>query len=107
MAMHSNREPAPRAPLVDHSPDDRLLMSLYLRRSGVEILTASNGEEALQIAAAKLPELVVLDLMMQGMSGFEVCKRIKSILQPRDTGGLPYRDRQSRRPHQGIAGRRR
>jgi len=33
-------------------PDDRLLMSLYLRRSGVEILTASNGEEALQITAA-------------------------------------------------------
>ena len=78
MAMHSNHEPARRVLLVDHSPDDRLLMSLYLRRSGVEILTASNGEEALQIAAAKLPELVVLDLMMQGMSGFEVCKRIKS-----------------------------
>jgi len=78
MAMHSNHEPAPRVLLVDPSPDDRLLMSLYLRRSGVEILTASNGEEALQITAAKLPELVVLDLMMQGMSGFEVCKRIKS-----------------------------
>jgi class 3 adenylate cyclase len=78
MAMHSNREPARRVLLVDHSPDDRLLMSLYLRRSGVEILTASNGEEALQITAAKFPDLVVLDLMMQGMSGFEVCKRIKS-----------------------------
>jgi len=78
MSMHSNREPAPRVLLVDHSADDRLLMSLYLRRSGVEILTASNGEEALQITAAKLPDLVVLDLMMQGMSGFEVCKRIKS-----------------------------
>src|SRR5882724_7424326 len=78
MAMHSNHEPAPRVLLVDPSPDDRLLMSLYLRRSGVEILTASNGEEALQITAAKLPELVVLNLMMQGMSGFEVCKRIKS-----------------------------
>ena len=78
MSMHSNREPAPRVLLVDHSADDRLLMSLYLRRSGVEILTASNGEEALQITAAKLPDLVVLDLMTQGMSGFEVCKRIKS-----------------------------
>jgi len=78
MSMHSKGEPAPRVLLVDHSADDRLLMSLYLRRSGVEILTASNGEEALQITAAKLPDLVVLDLMMQGMSGFEVCKRIKS-----------------------------
>ncbi|MEK6209474.1 MAG: adenylate/guanylate cyclase domain-containing protein [Pseudomonadota bacterium] len=78
MAMHSYREPAPRVLLVDDSADDRLLMSLYLRRSGVEILTASNGEEALQITAAKLPELVVLDLMIAGMSGFEVCKRIKS-----------------------------
>jgi len=79
MSTHSNHEsPAPRVLLVDASADDRLLMSLYLRRSGVEILTASNGEEALQITAAKLPGLVVLDLTMHGMSGFEVCKRIKA-----------------------------
>ncbi|MGQ0580102.1 MAG: response regulator [Betaproteobacteria bacterium] len=79
MSMHSDHESrTPRVLLVDDSADHRLLMSLYLRRSGVEILTASNGEEALQITAVELPELVVLDMTMQGMSGFEVCKRIKA-----------------------------
>ncbi len=68
----------PRVLLVDDAPDNRLLMSLYLRRSGVEILTARNGEEALQVAASMLPDLVVLDLTMTGMSCYEVCKRIKS-----------------------------
>ena len=79
MAMHSNSKgPVPRILLVDDAPDNRLLMSLYLRRSGVEILTASNGEEALQITAAMSPDLVLLDLSMAGMSCYEVCKRIKS-----------------------------
>ena len=62
----------PRVLLVDDAPDNRLLMSLYLRRSGVEILTARNGEEALQIVASMLPDLVVLDLTMTGMSCYEV-----------------------------------
>jgi len=79
MAMHSNSlGPAPRVLLVDDAPDNRLLMSLYLRRSGVEILMARNGEEALQVTASMLPDLVVLDLTMTGMSCYEVCKRIKS-----------------------------
>jgi adenylate cyclase len=79
MAMHSNsRGPAPRVLLVDDAPDNRLLMSLYLRHSGVEILTARNGEEALQVTATMAPDLVVLDVSMPGMSGFEVCRRIKS-----------------------------
>ncbi len=79
MSMHSNSQgPLPRVLLVNDAPDDRLLMSLYLRRSGIEILTARNGEEALQVAASMLPELVVLDLTMAGMSSYEVCKRIKS-----------------------------
>src|SRR5258708_33654584 len=79
MSMHSNSQgPVPRVLLVDDAPDNRLLMSLYLRRSGVEILTARNGEEPLQIAASMLPDLGVLDLTMTGMSCYEVCKRIKS-----------------------------
>ncbi len=69
---------APRVLLVDDAPDTRLLMSLYLRRSGVEILTARNGEEALQVTASMQPDLVVLDLTTSGMSCYEVCKRIKA-----------------------------
>jgi class 3 adenylate cyclase/AmiR/NasT family two-component response regulator len=77
--MHSNpQDSLPRVLLVDDAPDNRLLMSLFLRRSGVEILTARNGEEALQVTASMLPDLVVLDLTMTGMSCYEVCRRIKS-----------------------------
>jgi class 3 adenylate cyclase len=79
MAMHSNPQgPQPRVLLVDDAPDNRLLMTLFLRRSGVEILTARNGEEALQITASMSPDLVVLDLSTTGMSCHEVCKRIKA-----------------------------
>jgi adenylate cyclase len=79
MSMHSNSDgPAPRVLLVDDAPDNRLMMSLFLRRSGVEILTARNGEEALQVTASMGPDLVILDFRITGMSGFEVCKRIKT-----------------------------
>jgi adenylate cyclase len=77
--MHSNSDgPAPRVLLVDDAPENRLMMSLFLRRSGVEILTARNGEEALQVTASMGPDLVILDFHIAGMSGFEVCKRIKT-----------------------------
>lgn len=79
MSMHSNSDgPAPRVLLVDDAPDNRLMMSLFLRRSGVEILIARNGEEALQVTASMGPDLVILDFHIAGMSGFEVCKRIKT-----------------------------
>jgi class 3 adenylate cyclase len=79
MSMHSNSDgPASRILLVDDAPDSRLMLSLYLRRSGVDILTARNGEEALQVTASMAPDLVILDFHIGGMSGFEVCKRIKT-----------------------------
>lgn len=79
MAMHSNSDgPAPRVLLVNEDADSRLMASLFLRRSGIEILTARNGEEALQVTASMRPDLVILDFHIPGMSGFEVCKRIKS-----------------------------
>jgi class 3 adenylate cyclase len=79
MSMHSNSDgPAQRILLVDDAPDSRLMLSLYLRRSGVDILTARNGEEALQVTASMAPDLVILDFHIGGMSGFEVCKRIKT-----------------------------
>jgi CheY-like chemotaxis protein len=82
--MHSNPQgPVPRVLLVDDAPDNRLLMSLYVRRSGVEILTARNGEEALQVAASMLPDLVVLDLAMTGMSCYEVASASNPIPQHR------------------------
>jgi CheY-like chemotaxis protein len=49
-----------------------------LEESGVELLTATNGAEALQAARAERPALVFLDVMMPKMNGFEVCAAIKA-----------------------------
>ncbi|WP_444548916.1 response regulator transcription factor [Candidatus Magnetomonas plexicatena] len=51
-----------------------------LEDDGVEILTAENGAEALEIVKEKHPELVFLDVMMPKMNGFDVCNTIKNVL---------------------------
>jgi len=53
---------------------------------GYEILLASSGDEALALANQRKPDLIILDLMMPGLSGFEVCARVKMHPQ---TGGVP------------------
>lgn len=67
--------------------DDELNMRILLKATleeledmGVELLTAGNGEEALKIINTKKPQLVILDVMMPGMSGFEVCNTVKNVL---------------------------
>lgn len=67
--------------LVD---DDKTLLQFlgeYLTGDGFEILTASNGTEALRTAYHNHPELVVLDVMMPGMDGWEVCARLHEMSQ--------------------------
>ncbi|MBF0463931.1 MAG: response regulator [Nitrospirae bacterium] len=51
-----------------------------LEDEGVEILTAENGAEALEIIKEKRPELVFLDVMMPKMNGFDVCNTVKNVL---------------------------
>jgi len=54
------------------------LVTRHLRTyDGVKILEASDGEEALKIARREKPDLVVLDVMMPGMTGWEVCRAIR------------------------------
>jgi len=56
----------------------RDLMRTILEEEGYSVITASNGEEALTKADNELPDLIILDLMMPGKSGLEVCKILKS-----------------------------
>lgn len=61
--------------------DDRFLRraaEAALRRHGFTVLTASDGEEGLRIARAEKPDLVLLDLIMPGLQGFEVLKLLKA-----------------------------
>jgi len=56
----------------------RDLMRTILEEEGYSVITASNGEEALTKADNERPDLIILDLMMPGKSGLEVCKILKS-----------------------------
>lgn len=64
--------------VVDDVPANVILLTRILKNSGYEVLTAGNGEEALGLAKASPPNLILLDISMPGMDGFEVCTRLKS-----------------------------
>ena len=53
------------------------LVTRHLRQYDVKILEASDGEEALKLARREKPDLVILDVMMPGMTGWEVCRAIR------------------------------
>ena len=63
--------------LVDDDPAMRRLPSVLLKREGFEILEASDGTEALEILKTETPDLILLDIMMPDMDGFEVCEAIR------------------------------
>lgn len=57
------------------------LLSLYLGREGFALLTARRGDEALQAAQTHKPDLIILDIMMPGMDGWEVCRELRKQSQ--------------------------
>lgn len=63
--------------VVDDEPGVLRLIKLELRGRGFRVVTASNGEEALRLAEEQRPDAVVLDLMMPGLSGLEVMRRLR------------------------------
>src|SRR5439155_6887561 len=67
-----------RVLVVDDSAGSVALLEAYLKFEYLEVVSASNGPQALARIAEREPDLVVLDLLMEGMDGFEVCRRIKS-----------------------------
>lgn len=63
--------------VADDEANIRELASLYLRKDGHEVMIAGDGTEALHMAKAEKPDLLVLDLMMPGIDGWEVCRRLR------------------------------
>jgi EAL domain-containing protein (putative c-di-GMP-specific phosphodiesterase class I)/CheY-like chemotaxis protein len=72
--------------IADDNEDVVLLLRTYLRPLNCEILIAGDGEEALAMAQACLPDLVLLDVMMPKRSGWEVCQALKGVQR---TAGIP------------------
>jgi DNA-binding response OmpR family regulator len=63
--------------IVEDDPAISLGLSKNLKYEGYEVLTATRGDEGLQLAIEKQPDLIVLDIMLPNMSGFEICKTLK------------------------------
>jgi two-component system KDP operon response regulator KdpE len=70
-----------RALVIDDEPQIRRALRAGLERSGYEVLTAATGEEGLDLAALHPPDVVILDLAMPGMDGFEVCRHLREWSQ--------------------------
>jgi CheY-like chemotaxis protein len=64
--------------IAEDERDIRELIAFTLQFAGHEVVTTSNGEEALQAVRAHKPQLVLLDVRMPRLSGYEVCKEIKA-----------------------------
>jgi DNA-binding response OmpR family regulator len=64
--------------VVDDEPESLKLFGYALHRQGYEVFVAQSGEEALESIRKYRPDLVILDIMMPGMDGFEVCRQIRA-----------------------------
>ncbi|MGY2273779.1 MULTISPECIES: EAL domain-containing response regulator [Pseudomonas] len=63
--------------IVDDEPQVRKLLETLLHHEGYQTVSASSGEEALQVVAQQAPDLILLDIMMPGMDGYEVASQLK------------------------------
>jgi CheY-like chemotaxis protein len=75
---------APLVLIVDDFEDNREMYAQYLRFHGYEIAEADNGQEALKQAAALHPDVIVMDLSLPGMDGWEATRRLKQEPGTRD-----------------------
>ena len=71
--------------IIEDEPDIQELLSFNLDNNGYKVYTASNGEKGLEVARKEHPDLILLDLMLPGINGLDVCRIIKS---DQDTSGI-------------------
>jgi two-component system, OmpR family, alkaline phosphatase synthesis response regulator PhoP len=69
----------PKILLVDDEQDILDFLSYNLKKEGYEVLTASNGTDAIAIAKKEIPNLIILDVMMPGLDGMETCRQLREI----------------------------
>lgn len=71
--------------LVDDEKDILEFVGYNLNKEGYNVLTASNGEDAIKIAKKEIPQLILLDVMMPGIDGIETCDRLRALEEMEDT----------------------
>ncbi|HET9064379.1 MAG TPA: response regulator transcription factor [Gemmatimonadales bacterium] len=72
--------------VVDDEPDITALVTYHLARAGYRVSTAATGPEAIKVASNERPDVVVLDLMLPGASGYEVLAELRRREETRDVG---------------------
>src|ERR1700722_18008128 len=70
---------SPKLLVVDDEPNIRELVQVALNFHGFAVTTSATGEDALQLAEAYRPDLIVLDVLLPDIDGFEVCRRLRSV----------------------------
>ncbi|MDL1899566.1 response regulator [Anaerolineae bacterium CFX9] len=83
----SDQNNAAKVMLVDDDWMNRDLMGIILRRAGFDPVAAHSGEDALELAIDEQPAVVLCDVMMEGMSGYDVCQQFKANPQ---TAHIPF-----------------
>ena len=74
----TDKDQIPQVLVVDDEPNIRELVQVALKFHGCSVTTAVNGSDALRQAEASPPDLIVLDVMLPDMDGFEVCRRLRA-----------------------------
>ncbi len=79
-----DQKPHPKIVIADDNPQNVELMEAYLVDVECDLRTARDGEETLQVVEEFKPDLLLLDVMMPRLSGFEVCRKIRSNPETKD-----------------------
>ena len=72
--------------VVDDSPTDQHFISGFLKKNGLEVITANDGEQGINAAKSQLPDLILMDVVMPGMNGFQATRRLS---RDPDTKSIP------------------
>ena len=78
-AAMTEGDPIPKVLVVDDEPNIRELVQVALNFHGCTVTTGATGQDALQLAYAYDPDLIVLDVLLPDIDGFEVCRRLRSV----------------------------
>ncbi|UOQ49888.1 response regulator transcription factor [Gracilibacillus caseinilyticus] len=65
--------------IADDDHDIQIIISMYMKENGYQVLTAADGIEALQIVEKETPDLIILDVMMPKLDGYELCQALQKI----------------------------
>ena len=74
----------PKILIAEDEPDIRDLVAFTLRFAGHEVVTANNGEEAVHMAAREFPDLILMDVRMPRMTGYDACRVMKANPELKD-----------------------